>query len=47
MSLIAGSNRIDGVMLGVDGLGALRLEVEGVEKSFSAGELSLRLRDDS
>ncbi|MFE2008454.1 bifunctional biotin--[acetyl-CoA-carboxylase] ligase/biotin operon repressor BirA [Pseudomonas guariconensis] len=47
VSLIAGSNRIDGVMLGVDGLGALRLEVEGVEKSFSAGELSLRLRDDS
>lgn len=47
VSLIAGSNRIDGVMLGVDGLGALRLEVGGVEKSFSAGELSLRLRDDS
>ncbi|MFK9099963.1 bifunctional biotin--[acetyl-CoA-carboxylase] ligase/biotin operon repressor BirA [Pseudomonas guariconensis] len=47
VSLIAGSNRIDGVMLGVDALGALRLEVEGVEKSFSAGELSLRLRDDS
>lgn len=47
VSLIAGSNRIDGVMLGVDGLGALRLEVEGVEKSFSAGELSLRLRNDS
>ncbi|MBF8733141.1 MULTISPECIES: bifunctional biotin--[acetyl-CoA-carboxylase] ligase/biotin operon repressor BirA [Pseudomonas] len=46
-SLIAGSNRIDGVVLGVDGQGALRLEVDGVEKSFSAGELSLRLRDDS
>jgi len=25
----------------------LRLEVDGVEKSFSGGELSLRLRDDS
>ncbi|MFV3328704.1 bifunctional biotin--[acetyl-CoA-carboxylase] ligase/biotin operon repressor BirA [Pseudomonas sp. NY15372] len=47
VSLVAGSNRIDGVVLGVDGQGALRLEVDGVEKSFSAGELSLRLRDDS
>ncbi|MFV3381757.1 MULTISPECIES: bifunctional biotin--[acetyl-CoA-carboxylase] ligase/biotin operon repressor BirA [Pseudomonas] len=47
VSLIAGNNRIDGVVLGVDGQGALRLDVEGVEKSFSAGELSLRLRDDS
>lgn len=47
VSLIAGNSRIDGVVLGVDGQGALRLDVEGVEKSFSAGELSLRLRDDS
>lgn len=47
VSLVAGNNRIDGVVLGVDGQGALRLEVDGVEKSFSAGELSLRLRDDS
>ncbi|MBF8758351.1 bifunctional biotin--[acetyl-CoA-carboxylase] ligase/biotin operon repressor BirA [Pseudomonas guariconensis] len=47
VSLIAGINRIDGIVLGVDGQGALRLDVDGVEKSFSAGELSLRLRDDS
>ncbi|MHC6223685.1 bifunctional biotin--[acetyl-CoA-carboxylase] ligase/biotin operon repressor BirA [Pseudomonas sp. X10] len=47
VSLIAGSNRIDGVVLGVDGQGGLRLDIEGVEKSFSGGELSLRLRDDS
>jgi len=47
VSLIAGSSHTDGVVLGVDGQGGLRLEVEGVEKSFSGGELSLRLRDDS
>ncbi|MBH3431272.1 bifunctional biotin--[acetyl-CoA-carboxylase] ligase/biotin operon repressor BirA [Pseudomonas alkylphenolica] len=47
VSLIAGINRVDGVVLGIDGQGALRLEVDGVEKSFSGGELSLRLRDDS
>ncbi|MDD2057076.1 bifunctional biotin--[acetyl-CoA-carboxylase] ligase/biotin operon repressor BirA [Pseudomonas sp. GD03860] len=47
VSLIAGVNRIDGKVLGVDGQGALRLDVDGVEKSFSGGELSLRLRDDS
>ncbi|MDD2050820.1 bifunctional biotin--[acetyl-CoA-carboxylase] ligase/biotin operon repressor BirA [Pseudomonas putida] len=47
VSLIAGVNKIDGVVLGIDGQGALRLEVDGVEKSFSGGELSLRLRDDS
>jgi len=47
VSLIAGSTRVDGVVLGVDGQGGLRLEVDGVEKSFSGGELSLRLRDDS
>ncbi|RWU21959.1 bifunctional biotin--[acetyl-CoA-carboxylase] synthetase/biotin operon repressor [Pseudomonas alkylphenolica] len=47
VSLIAGINKVDGVVLGIDGQGALRLEVDGVEKSFSGGELSLRLRDDS
>lgn len=47
VSLVAGSTHIDGVVLGVDGQGGLRLEVDGVEKSFSGGELSLRLRDDS
>lgn len=47
VSLIAGVNRIDGVVLGVDRQGALRLNVDGVEKIYSGGELSLRLRDDS
>ncbi|TDF86033.1 bifunctional biotin--[acetyl-CoA-carboxylase] ligase/biotin operon repressor BirA [Pseudomonas sp. H9] len=47
VSLIAGVNKIDGVVLGIDAQGALRLAVDGVEKSFSGGELSLRLRDDS
>ncbi|NVZ70841.1 bifunctional biotin--[acetyl-CoA-carboxylase] ligase/biotin operon repressor BirA [Pseudomonas costantinii] len=47
VSLIAGVNQIDGVVLGVDRQGALRLRVDGVEKIYSGGELSLRLRDDS
>lgn len=47
VSLIAGVNQVDGVVLGIDGQGALRLSVEGVEKIYSGGELSLRLRDDS
>lgn len=46
-SLVAGQRRIDGVVLGVDDSGALRMDVEGVENVFSGGELSLRLRDDS
>ena len=47
VSLIAGVNRIDGVVLGVDRQGALRLSVDGIERIYSGGELSLRLRDDS
>ncbi|WP_249679505.1 bifunctional biotin--[acetyl-CoA-carboxylase] ligase/biotin operon repressor BirA [Pseudomonas abieticivorans] len=47
VSLIAGANQVDGVVLGIDQQGALRLKVGDVEKSFSGGELSLRLRDDS
>lgn len=47
VSLIAGVKQIDGEVLGIDKQGALRLKVDGVEKSFSGGELSLRLRDDS
>jgi BirA family biotin operon repressor/biotin-[acetyl-CoA-carboxylase] ligase len=47
VSLIAGVNQIDGEVLGIDSQGALRLRVEGVEKVFSGGELSLRLRNDS
>ncbi|PYY72205.1 bifunctional biotin--[acetyl-CoA-carboxylase] synthetase/biotin operon repressor [Pseudomonas jessenii] len=47
VSLIAGVNQIDGEVLGIDCQGALRLKVDGVEKVFSGGELSLRLRDDS
>jgi BirA family biotin operon repressor/biotin-[acetyl-CoA-carboxylase] ligase len=47
VSLIAGNSHIDGVVLGIDSQGGLRLSVDGVEKVFSGGELSLRLRDDS
>ncbi|RMP65329.1 hypothetical protein ALQ18_200015 [Pseudomonas marginalis pv. marginalis] len=47
VSLIAGVHQIDGIVLGVDHQGALRLSVGGIEKIYSGGELSLRLRDDS
>ncbi|MGE7960693.1 bifunctional biotin--[acetyl-CoA-carboxylase] ligase/biotin operon repressor BirA [Pseudomonas sp. NPDC089530] len=47
VSLIAGVNKIDGIVMGIDQQGALRLQVDGVEKVYSGGELSLRLRDDS
>lgn len=47
VSLIAGVSQIDGEVLGIDSQGALRLRVGGVEKVFSGGELSLRLRNDS
>lgn len=45
--LAAGAQAIQGRVLGVDDSGALRLEIEGQEKVFSGGELSLRLHDDS
>ncbi len=45
--LSAGSQSIDGVVLGVNAQGALRLLVAGTEHQYSGGELSLRLRDDS
>ncbi|MEO4047002.1 bifunctional biotin--[acetyl-CoA-carboxylase] ligase/biotin operon repressor BirA [Pseudomonas sp. CAU 1711] len=47
VSLLAGAQRIDGIVLGVDRQGALRMDVAGQERQFSGGELSLRLRDDS
>jgi BirA family biotin operon repressor/biotin-[acetyl-CoA-carboxylase] ligase len=47
VTLIAGVNQINGEVLGIDSQGALRLKVDGVEKVFSGGELSLRLRNDS
>lgn len=47
VSLIAGVTKVDGVVLGVDRQGGLRLKVGGEEKVYSGGELSLRLRNDS
>lgn len=47
VSLIAGIQTINGTVLGVDDQGGLRLKVDGVEKSFSGGELSLRLQHDT
>jgi len=47
VTLIAGTTHIDGVVLGIDQEGALRLKVGDDERTFSGGELSLRLRHDS
>ncbi|WP_397453803.1 bifunctional biotin--[acetyl-CoA-carboxylase] ligase/biotin operon repressor BirA [Pseudomonas sp. NA-150] len=46
-TLLAGTNKVEGVILGVDAQGALRLKVGNDVQVFSGGELSLRLRDDS
>ncbi|MGQ7956112.1 bifunctional biotin--[acetyl-CoA-carboxylase] ligase/biotin operon repressor BirA [Pseudomonas sp. SP16.1] len=46
-ALTAGDHVTLGVVLGVDERGAICLNVDGVERAFSGGELSLRLRDDS
>jgi BirA family biotin operon repressor/biotin-[acetyl-CoA-carboxylase] ligase len=45
--LTSGARTVEGVVLGVDARGALRLRVAGVESQFNGGELSLRLRHDS
>ncbi len=47
VALTAGSNAILGVVQGVDERGAIRLSVDGVDQTFSGGELSLRLQHDS
>ena len=47
VAITAGAEPVVGRVLGVDDAGAVRLAVDGVERSFSGGELSLRLRDDS
>ena len=47
VSLIAGVHQVNGTVMGIDRQGALRMSVNGEEKVFSGGELSLRLRDDS
>ncbi len=47
VALTAGANATLGVVLGVDERGAIRLSVDGVDRSFSGGELSLRLQHDS
>lgn len=47
VALTAGGEPVEGEVLGVDQSGAIRLRVDGLERSFSGGELSLRLRNDS
>nr|WP_298147475.1 bifunctional biotin--[acetyl-CoA-carboxylase] ligase/biotin operon repressor BirA [uncultured Pseudomonas sp.] len=47
VTLMAGSQAIEGEVLGVDSSGAIRLRVAGKEQAFSGGELSLRLKNDS
>lgn len=43
--LIAGSSQVNGVVVGVDDAGALRMAVDGIERLYSGGELSLRLQE--
>jgi BirA family biotin operon repressor/biotin-[acetyl-CoA-carboxylase] ligase len=47
VDLHAGTQVVEGIVLGIDTQGALRLQVGQEEKVFSGGELSLRLRDDT
>jgi BirA family biotin operon repressor/biotin-[acetyl-CoA-carboxylase] ligase len=47
VTLLAGPEAIEGIVLGVDAQGALQLQVGDLKKSFSGGELSLRLRNDT
>lgn len=47
VDLISGTQATQGIVLGVTEQGALRLEVEGAERHYSGGELSLRLHNDS
>ncbi|MBO3277011.1 bifunctional biotin--[acetyl-CoA-carboxylase] ligase/biotin operon repressor BirA [Pseudomonas schmalbachii] len=47
VSLSTAANTVVGRALGIDEQGALRLEVDGVERRYSGGELSLRLSDDT
>ncbi|WP_268798251.1 bifunctional biotin--[acetyl-CoA-carboxylase] ligase/biotin operon repressor BirA [Pseudomonas huanghezhanensis] len=46
VALLAGSSAVQGIVLGVDAAGGLRLSVGDVEQVFSGGELSLRLFED-
>ncbi|WP_145137494.1 bifunctional biotin--[acetyl-CoA-carboxylase] ligase/biotin operon repressor BirA [Pseudomonas duriflava] len=45
--LSSGVHQVNGTVLGIGLDGSLRLNVDGHEKSFSGGELSLRLNNDS
>jgi BirA family biotin operon repressor/biotin-[acetyl-CoA-carboxylase] ligase len=47
VELASGTRRTYGTVMGITEAGALRLLVDGVERQFSGGELSLRLSDDS
>lgn len=47
VNLIAGVQKIQGRVIGIDATGALRLSIDGEERAYSGGELSLRLSDDS
>lgn len=44
VSLISGIHIEEGIARGVDERGALLIEIDGVERAFSGGELSLRLK---
>ena len=44
VTLLSGNGAIEGIVVGVDSVGALRLSIGGQVQTFSGGELSLRLR---
>lgn len=44
VTLLAGSSAVEGLVVGIDAVGALRLKVGDQVESYSGGELSLRLR---
>ena len=45
--LSAGEQNVSGIIQGVDSSGALRLLIDGVLRTFSGGEISLRLKHDT
>ncbi len=47
VELVSGAQVVRGKVLGISETGALRLLVDGSERQYSGGELSLRLSDDS
>ncbi|WP_172840269.1 bifunctional biotin--[acetyl-CoA-carboxylase] ligase/biotin operon repressor BirA [Solemya pervernicosa gill symbiont] len=45
VSLQLGNKRIDGIARGIDSLGSIRIESDGVVRSYASGEVSLRVTE--